>query len=232
MTSTNDLTIIFEDLAPMGKKKAAVIIGRFNPPTLGHYKVINDVKKFIRTHKELNIESTPIVIIIGGSKSDDDKAKNPLSINERENFMKASGRADGVLFFNAPNAFAALSLIREKGFEPIAIAAGNDRIDDYVRILDKYFLNASDQPIKHYKIELQRDEAAINTDKKQKEKSLDDTLASMKNSDLDSDIISGSLARRAVELGYKEEFVKIVGLETKPALADKLFFKIKSALGA
>ena len=39
--------------------------------------------------------------------------------------------------------------------------------------------------------------------------------------------MSGSLARRAVELGYEDVFAEIVGLEDKPALAKKMFDKIQ-----
>jgi hypothetical protein len=227
-----DALPLFEDLSPMASKKVAVVIGRFNPPTKGHYAVIDAVKKFIRKNKSLGLEAAPAVVIIGGSKSDADKKKNPLSAEERETFMKASGKTNGCTFFIAPNAFAAFAMLREKGYEPIAIAAGTDRIEDYKKILDKYFLTPDDKPITHHPIHLERDEDAIETDKESKGKAMDSTLKSMKSgSDVDTDIVSGSLARRAVELGYEPEFAKIVGLEDKPALAKKMFNKIASAIG-
>src|ERR1039458_5866482 len=111
-----ELTAILEDLAPMANKKVAVFIGRMQPPTSGHYAVINTVKKFIRQHKELGLEAGPAIVIIGGSKSDADKKRNPLSVEEREIFMKASGLANGVLFFTATNAFDAFTTLREKGY--------------------------------------------------------------------------------------------------------------------
>ena len=227
-----EMNALFEDLAPMADKKVAVVIGRFNPPTKGHYSVIDTVKKFIRQNKNLGLEASPVVVIIGGSKSDADKKKNPLSAEEREVFMKASGKANGVLFFIAPNAFAAFSMLREKGYEPVAIAAGTDRIDDYKKMLDKYFLTPDGQPIKHYAIHLERNEDAIEKDKDAKKTAMDKALetAKKKGSDIDTDLVSGSLARRAVELGYEPEFAKIVGLEDKPALAKKMFDKIAQAI--
>lgn len=229
--TTLQLNSLFEDLAPMANKKVAVIIGRFNPPTKGHYAVINSVKKFIRENKKLGLEASPVVVIIGGSKSDADKKRNPLSIEERELFMKGSGHANGVLFFNASNAFAAFSMLRDNGYEPVAIAAGTDRIEDYKKILDKYFLTPTDQPIDHYKIHVERDEDAIEADKETKKNAMDATLKSAKSGkQIDTDLVSGSLARRAVELGYEPEFAKIVGLENKPALAKKMFDKISAAI--
>jgi len=225
------LNALFEDLAPMASKKVAVVIGRFNPPTKGHYAVINSVKKFIRENKKLGLEASPAVVIIGGSKSDADKKRNPLSVEERELFMKGSGKANGALFFSATNAFAAFGMLREKGYEPVAIAAGTDRIEDYKKMLDKYFLTPDEQPIEHHKIHLERDEDAIETDKEAKKNAMDTALKSAKaGKEIDTDLVSGSLARRAVELGYEPEFAQIVGLEDKPVLAKKMFDKIAAAI--
>ena len=226
-----EISTLLEDLSPMGSKKVAVVIGRFSPPTRGHYAVIDSVKKFIRTNKNLGLEAAPVVMIIGGSKSDTDKKRNPLSVADRELFMKNSGHTAGVHFFTATNAFGALALLREKGFEPIAIAAGSDRIEDYMRILDKHFLTNDGKAIKHYKINLDRDSGAVETDKDAKRAAMDAALSGLKkDGTIDTDLVSGSLARRAVELGYLPEFTKIVGLENKPALAKKMFDKIAAAL--
>ena len=232
--NTNDqieISELFEDVAPMGSKRVAVIIGRFNPPTRGHYSVINSVKKFIKSNKKLGLEVNPVVMVIGGSKSDADKKRNPLTVDERILFMTSSGQADGVKFFSASNAFAALSSLREQGYEPLAVAAGSDRIADYIKILDKYFLTDDGQPIKHYEIRLERDADAVETDKSEKQRAMDNILAKAHDGrSIDVDAISGSLARRAVELGYEPEFAEIVGLQSKPALAKKMFDKIKSSI--
>jgi len=208
-----------KELPPVGSKKVAVVIGRFNPPTKGHYAVVDQVKKFIRKNPALGLEAAPAVVIIGGSKSDADKQRNPLSAHDRQIFMKASGLANGVNFSTAPNAFAAFAQLREAGYEPIAVAAGEDRAEDYLRILNGYFKDG-EKPIKHYKITLARTG-----------EDGDGVLKKMKKSgDVDVSAVSGSIARRAVELGYLPEFTKIVGLEHKPALAKKLFDKIAAAI--
>lgn len=215
-----------------GSKKVAVVIGRFNPPTMGHYTVINAVKKFIKSNPKLGLEVTPVVVVIGGSKSDLDLARNPLSVDERILFMTSSGQANGVIFMSAKNAFEAFANIRAKDMEPIAIAAGSDRLPDYLKILDKHFTDEG-SPIKHHGIRLERDADAVETKKEDKDTALNRALKELKNKgNIDVDMVSGSLARRAVELDYKEEFAKIVGLESKPVLAQKMFNKIKAALGS
>jgi len=226
-----DFNALFENLAPMGVKKVAVVIGRFNPPTIGHYAVINEVKKFIRKHPKLGLEINPVVVVIGGSKSDADKKRNPLTVDERILFIRSSGQADGVNILSAKNAFEAFSMVRSIGLEPVAIAAGTDRIDDYIRILDKHFTSDDGKAIKHHKIHLERDESAIEKDEDYKKASMDKTLqAAKEGNDIETDIVSGSLARRAVELGYEPEFAQIVGLSHNHVLAKKMFDKIKSAI--
>lgn len=226
-----ELNALFEDMSPMGNKKVAVVVGRFNPPTKGHYAVINMVKKFIKSNPKLGLDVSPVVVVIGGSKSDLDKKRNPLSVDERLSFMKGSGKANGVTFMSAINAFAALAQCREQGMEPIAVAAGTDRIDDYIKILDKNFKTPDDQPIKHFKIHLERDEDATLTKKGDKAAAIDSTLTNMKNDGhIETDLVSGSLARRAVELGYEKEFAEIVDLADKPALAKKMFDKVAASI--
>lgn len=225
-----DSESIFEDVPSPGDKRVAVVIGRFNPPTKGHYAVISKVKKFIKDNPKLNLEAVPVVIVIGGGKTDQDKARNPLSVDERILFMVSSGHADGVRFLIAKNAFEALAIARSHNFEPIAVAAGSDRVDDYIRMLDEYFKDVNGDAIKHYKIKLDRDEAAVETGDA-KQASMDSILKSIKDGDaLATDLVSGSLARRAVELGYEPEFADIVGLQHNPTLAKKMFNKIKAAL--
>jgi Cytidylyltransferase-like len=221
-------TDVPSELPPMAHKRAAVVVGRFQPPTKGHYKVISGVKKFIRQHPELKLEASPIVVVIGGSKSDEDKKRNPLSVEERMLFMRSSGHADGVRFFTATDAFKAFELLRTEGYEPVAVAAGQDRLKAYEHILDKFFKGPGDKPIKHYAISLERAKDSIVT---KDDDAVDQTLEGGKDSgEFKTEEISGSLARRAVELGYEPEFAKIVGLEDKPKLAKKMFDKIKASL--
>ena len=207
---------LFEEILPMQRKKVVAIIGRFSPPHLGHYKAINNAKTFIRKNPDLKLEVQPVVIVIAGEKTSLDKKVNPLSAEDRINFMKYSGNAEGVIFDKSTNAFKAFERIRELGFEPIAIAAGDDRADHYLEILDKSFTN-NGKKIKHYKVpNLEREEANL-TDVK------DDREIDVKN-------VSGSMVRAAVEADFEDVFSKMVGLEKKPKLAKLLYKKVKKAM--
>lgn len=230
----NELDLLFEDTPPPGSKRVAVVIGRFNPPTKGHYELIGKVKTFIKAHPDLQLEAAPVVVVIGDDKKEktpEDLLKNPLSVHERTLFMTSSGQANGVKFVTAKNAFDALTGLRKHDMEPIAIAAGSDRAGDYLRMLDQYFKTADDKPIKHVKIEVGRDEDATTSDKDVKAGSIDDTLAAMKDGDDPGlEAVSGSLARRAAELGYFDEFCKIVALEKNKKLAKKIYDKVRKAI--
>lgn len=232
----NQLDILFEDTPPPGSKRVAVVIGRFNPPTKGHYELINKVRAFIKAHPDLQLEAAPVVVVIGNDKKEktpEELLKNPLSVHERVLFMTSSGLANGVKFVQAKNAFDALTGLRKHDMEPIAIAAGSDRADDYLRMLDQYFKTTDGKAIKHVKIEVGRDADAVSNKKEVKAGSIDDTLQAMKDGDDPGlEAVSGSLARRAVELGYFDEFVKITGLEQNRKLAKKLYDKVRKALAA
>jgi hypothetical protein len=222
-----ELNAIFENLLPQQDKKVIVYIGRFSPPTAGHYFAINQMKKFISEHPKLGLEFTPVVVVVGGSKSDLDLKKNPLSVDLRTKFMKASGNADGVVFLTATNAFTAFETIRAAGFEPVVITGGQERVADYITLMDKYLRTDAGLPIKHQALKLIRDEEAVDLSGSDKLKAMDKLLNS---GEIEIDNISGSLARRAVELGFKPEFAKIVGLQSKPALAAKMFAKIADSI--
>ena len=207
------------------KRRAAVIVGRMNPPTVGHYKVFDVAKKYIRDNKDLGLDAVPIVVVVAGKETSKDKSKNPLTANERISFMTGSGKANGIKFLVASSAFDAFEEVRKAGFEPIAIAAGSDRADKYLEMLDKYFKTKDGKQIKHYAITLQR----VAENKEHKTAGLDDILKYM-GDEIPTDMVSASLARRAVELDEFEKFVVITGLSEKPELARKMFDKIKHSM--
>jgi hypothetical protein len=220
---------IVEATVGMQSKRAAVMVGRLNPPTAGHYKVLDAMKTFIRTNKDLHL-AVPVLVIVAGEKTSQDKSKNPLTAEERVKFIEASGRANGVIVLTAPSGFAAFEAVRRAGYEPIAVAAGSDRADGYLEMLDKYFTEPSGGKIKHVKVTgLDR---ADPDDQKEKEGAMNSALQDLKKGgELDVAEVSGSMARRAVELGYEDEFAEIVGLSHKPKLAKLMFDKVKASLG-
>lgn len=213
---------------PQQKRKAAVVIGRFNPPTIGHYYIFDVVKSFIRDNENLGLDFVPVVVVIAGKKTSLDKQKNPLSADERISFMKASGRADGVKFLTAGSAIEAFDKVRQAGFEPIAVATGSDRGTKYIEMLDKYFTTNDGSKIKHYPIVVDRITEGKADHSESKKQNLDHVLDYL-DDDIPINMISASLARRAVHRNLLDKFAIIVGLTKKMDVAKIMFNKIKKA---
>lgn len=216
------------------KRRAAVIVGRFNPPTIGHYAVFDTVKKFIRDHQDLQLDAVPVVVVVEGKETSKDKSKNPLTADERIRFMTGSGRANGVKFLVAPSAFEAFQECRRNGYEPIAVAGGSDRADKYLEMLDKYFKTEDGENIDHYQITLKRVNEGTEVEPKEKidkNAGLDDILNYV-DDELPVEMVSASLARRAVQRDEFDKFSIITGLKGKVALARKMFDKIKAAMAS
>ena len=201
--------------------RAAVMLGRFQPPTRGHYKVIDSLKRFIRENKHLNLQEKPIVIVIEGKKTSEDKSRNPLTTDERISIMQASGKANGVLFLKAGSAFDAFEAVRRAGYEPVAVAAGSDRAKGYLQLLDKYFTAADGSAIEHHKVPgLDRDE---DEDSSMTSSAFDELIKALEEGETIPDsMISGTLARYAANQERDKAFAYITGLEKNPGLAKKL----------
>lgn len=213
--------LLFEETVGEQPKKAVVMVGRLNPPTGGHYKVIDLMKKFQRANKGVD----PVVVIVDGAKSGKDKAKNPLTAEERIKFIQASGKANGVKIISAPSAFAAFEEVRKAGYEPYAVAAGSDRAAKYIELLDKYFTAADGSKLKHVVMPGLDERSDPDDDGVPSEEVLE--LAE-NGEDIPIHMISGSMARLAVKLGKKKAFAKILGVDQK--LADMIFKKVAAAL--
>lgn len=213
--------LIFEDTVGLQSKKAVVMVGRFQPPTAAHYKVIDLMKKFQRNNKGVE----PIVVIVAGAKSSKDHQKNPLSAEDRVKFIQASGKANGVKIITAGSAFAAFEEVRKLGYEPYAIAAGSDRAKGYIEMLDKYFTGPDGEKQKHVVMGGLEERSDPDDDGTPSEEILE--LAE-KGQDIPMFLMSGSMARLAVKLGYKKAFAKILGVDQK--LSDIVFKKLADAL--
>lgn len=211
---------LFEELPPQQSAKAVVMIGRLNPPTAGHYTVINALKKFAR---ENNV--TPFLIVIEGPETSKDLLKNPLSGDDRIKIITASGKANGVKMLIASNAMAGFEAVRAAGYEPYAIAAGSDRAAKYIELLDKYFTGPNGEKLKHVVADGLADREDPDADGTPSEEIL--ALAEQ-GEDIPVFMISGSMARLAVKLGYKKAFAKILGV--KQELADWVFKKVERSL--
>lgn len=107
-----------------GKQSTEVDIfqGRFNPPHLGH-KAIFDMMR------------NPLVVLVKGEKSSQDKEKNPLPMDYQLELLNklVNGR---VITNPSGNLFQIIEKARNSGLEPRVIYAGSDRFDRYRKMVD------------------------------------------------------------------------------------------------
>ena len=110
------------------EKSIAFTFGRFNPPTIGHEKLIRKVKSVSANVHKIYL-----------SRSQDSK-KNPLSPDVKFRFMRdifKAARAD--LEISPTNMILDLmTKLHRKGFTDVTMVVGSDRVKEFEGILNKY----------------------------------------------------------------------------------------------
>lgn len=198
-------------------KPAVIVIGRYQPPHLGHYAIFDMAKDYISKNGE--IFEYPIIVIIDGEKSGKDKNRNPLSAEERVNIMRGSGHANEVRYLIAKDVMEAIEKLKDAGYDPVAVATGSDRGDSYVKLLNKYYeTNNERESLVLKRSELDAKPATIN-----------DILANF-DKDTPVEFISGSLVRETVKANNFDKFAIMTGLNQNQKLAKSTFDKIKSSM--
>jgi hypothetical protein len=94
--------------------KAVFTCGRFNPPTVGHQKMVERMR-LVSEGGEIFIFTTSTV----------DRIRNPLTAERKVAFLSALF-PDAVVA-SAKNAFAAGEYLRDLGFDDVSFVCGEDR---------------------------------------------------------------------------------------------------------
>lgn len=112
-------------------RKATISLGRMNPFTRGHYRMVSEV---VRISNETG--TIPFVFIIDGLKSGMDKEKNPLSGEERKRIIRSLFPDVRVDVINS--AFDVFDVLEVQGFEIDYLVAGSDRAANYEKMIANY----------------------------------------------------------------------------------------------
>ena len=109
------------------KDKGAVFtFGRFNPPTTGHAKLVDKLKKVSKGYEVLLFTS-----------HSNDRNKNPLSHKEKISYLrKFFGRI--VVDATARTVFDVANELHHKGYKKVRMVVGSDRISEFETLLNKY----------------------------------------------------------------------------------------------
>lgn len=105
-----------------------MVVGRFQPPTLGHQVVLDQLRDYSRANGLV-----PIVFIVDGATTSLDTRQNPMSSTERLQLMRKwfpDVRMDVI-----GSAYEAMDVLQLQDLEPVVWFAGSDRVKRYQGIL-------------------------------------------------------------------------------------------------
>ncbi len=109
-------------------KSVAFAFGRFNPPTIGHEKLINKVKSLPTNDYKIFL-----------SRSNDPK-KNPLSPRDKLSIMKKMfpTHARNIEINHTNMVLDIATMLYKKGYSDVTMVAGSDRVREFETMLKKY----------------------------------------------------------------------------------------------
>jgi len=109
-------------------KSIAFAFGRFNPPTIGHEKLINKVKSLPTNDYKIFL-----------SRSNDPKS-NPLSPRDKLSIMKKMfpSHARNIEINQTNMVLDIVTMLYKKGYSDVTMVAGSDRVREFENILTKY----------------------------------------------------------------------------------------------
>ena len=187
------------------RSTAVFAFGRFNPPTIGHQKLIEKVQSMA---KQVNGKGFIFLSHKQNNKTD------PLSFQEKQAYITSQINDPNLQIGSADvrTLIQALQKIQAQGRTRVIMVAGDDRVMEFQKFLNQYNGNPDKQGTVQYKFD-------------------DIQVVSAGQRDPDADDIAGVSASKAREWalkGQEHEFSKIVmGGDAGKVLYDK----IQDALG-
>lgn len=194
----------FSDYIVEATKEVTFVFGRFNPPTTGHEKLFDTLKKV----------SKGGVYRIYASKSVD-KKKNPLTFKEKIKFMRKIFPRHARNIMADPDVKTVLDIavkLYDQGFTKATMVAGSDRIKEFQILLNKY----NGVKSRHGFYQFEGDIKVLSAGKR----------------DPDSEGVDGMSAskmRMAAEFGEIQAFT--AGISTDTKTAKELYFAVRKGMG-
>jgi len=120
----------FSDFLTESTKEVTFVFGRFNPPTIGHQKLFDHLKKVSRGG----------AYRIYASKSVDSK-KNPLLFKDKIKFLRKMFPKHARSVMSDKDVRTVLDIavkLYDQGFTKVTMVAGSDRVKEFDILLNKY----------------------------------------------------------------------------------------------
>ncbi len=183
------------------RSTAVFAFGRFNPPTIGHEKLIQKVQS---TAAKVNGKGYVFLSQTGGTE------KDPLDFTTKLSYLRQHFQSDPKLSFGdirANTIIKVMKVLEQEGRTKIIMIAGDDRVMQFQKLLNQY----NGKPTKAGNVEYTFDSIQV---------------ISAGQRDPDADDITGVSASKARALamkGQEHEFSKIVmGGDNGKVLYDKI----------
>ena len=180
------------------RSTAVFAFGRFNPPTIGHQKLIQSV---IDTAQKANGKAYLFLSHKQNAKTD------PLTFDEKQKYIQQFYTTLAVGDAGANTIIKALQKIQAEGRTKIIMVAGSDRVEEFQKLLNQYNGKPDKAGNDLYKFD---SIAVVNAGQR----------------DPDAEGVSGASASKARELamkGQEHEFSKIImGGDKGKVLYDKI----------
>ena len=183
------------------RSTAVFAFGRFNPPTIGHEKLIQKVQS---TASKVNGKGYVFLSHTGGT------AKDPIDFTTKLSYLRQHFQSDPKLSFGdirANTIIKVMKVLEQEGRTKIIMIAGDDRVMQFQTLLNQY----NGKPTKAGNVEYTFDSIEV---------------ISAGQRDPDADDVTGVSASKARELamkGQEHEFSKIImGGNKGKVLYDKI----------
>ena len=110
------------------EKGVTFTFGRFNPPTVGHAKLVDKLKKASGGN------FTPMIFT---SHSQDAK-KNPLDYKQKITYLRKFFKGVGIVDTPARQVFEILTMLQNQNFTAIRMVVGSDRVKEFEKLSGDY----------------------------------------------------------------------------------------------
>lgn len=122
----------FKLLRGQAEKSAVFSFGRFQPPTIGHEKLINAIRSTAKSRKADSF--------LFPSRSNDPK-RNPLTPDDKIKYLRKAFSKSGVEIvddMSIKTIFNALEKLAEDGYTSITLVVGSDRVQEFRKTIEPY----------------------------------------------------------------------------------------------
>ena len=185
------------------RSTAVFAFGRFNPPTIGHQKLIETV---VNTAKTANGKAYLFLSHKQNNKTD------PLNFKEKQAYIQQFYPTVAVGDAGANTIIKALQKIQAEGRTKLIMVAGSDRVEEFQKLLNQYNGKPDKQGNDLYKFD-----------------SIDVVNAGQR--DPDAEGISGASASKARELANKGQWHEFSKIAMGGDKSKFIYNKITDALG-